>query len=401
MTASRHFKPLAFAALVVACLAARAGVACNIPVFRYALEQWQPDAYEFLVLHRGPLDPGQQALLERLEATASASRHPANASVRTADLTRQDQTEAQELWEAAGSPQRLPWIVVRYPVSTRISEPAFSAPLDATVVDAMIDSPARREIVRRIVAGESAVWLLIESGDREKDDAAAATLREQLERSAQKLKLPPQQPDADGDPLPGDGAPEPTIQSPLPLRLHFSLLRIARDDPAERALVSLLLGSERDLREFREPIAIPVFGRGRSYYALVGRGINADNIEANCAFLVGACSCQIKSQNPGVDLLLAADWDALVTGEGALPRKLPEPTGLGALVAYEEVARREPTETPIVSDVPAVVPDTPDAGASTALELPIYVSVIAAIALGVVIVAIGTLLIKSRSQSLN
>ncbi|MFT5104551.1 MAG: hypothetical protein ACI9UA_000166, partial [Pseudoalteromonas tetraodonis] len=28
-----------------------------------------------------------------------------------------------------------------------------------------------------------------------------------------------------------------------------------------------------------------------------------------CFFLTGACSCQVKAQNPGWDLLLSADWE--------------------------------------------------------------------------------------------
>ena len=32
-------------------------LACQIPVFRYALERWQPDPYEVVVIHRGSLSP--------------------------------------------------------------------------------------------------------------------------------------------------------------------------------------------------------------------------------------------------------------------------------------------------------------------------------------------------------
>ena len=36
-------------------------------------------------------------------------------------------------------------------------------------------------------------------------------------------------------------------------------------------------------------------------------------------FLSGACSCQVKEQNPGFDLLLSADWNAELFGEGVDP----------------------------------------------------------------------------------
>jgi hypothetical protein len=45
---------------------------------------------------------------------------------------------------------------------------------------------------------------------------------------------------------------------------------------------------------------------------MVGEGISDANIYAACSFLVGWCSCQIKAQNPGVDLLMLADWNNMI-----------------------------------------------------------------------------------------
>ena len=44
--------------------------ACNVPVFRYALQRWQPDPLEVLVLHRAPLDDAQVGLVDYLEEVA-------------------------------------------------------------------------------------------------------------------------------------------------------------------------------------------------------------------------------------------------------------------------------------------------------------------------------------------
>jgi len=43
-------------------------MACNIPVFRYALERWQPDNCELIVFHHGELNQQQQESLTRLQA---------------------------------------------------------------------------------------------------------------------------------------------------------------------------------------------------------------------------------------------------------------------------------------------------------------------------------------------
>ena len=51
-----------------------------------------------------------------------------------------------------------------------------------------------------------------------------------------------------------------------------------------------------------------VFGRGRALPPFVGKGITRDNLLECVYFLTGTCSCTVKDQNPGMDLLFASDW---------------------------------------------------------------------------------------------
>ena len=95
------------------------------------------------------------------------------------------------------------------------------------------------------------------------------------------------------------------------------MLRVPRDDPPSSALVAMLIGSEPDLAERTDPMVFPVFGRGRALLPLIGAGITAKNIHDSAAFLVGPCSCEVKEQNPGFDLLLAADWDDVALARAA------------------------------------------------------------------------------------
>jgi hypothetical protein len=90
-------------------------------------------------------------------------------------------------------------------------------------------------------------------------------------------------------------------------------MTVKRDDPREKFLLNCLLKSEPDLSEYgQEPIAFPVFGRGIVLYAIIGKGITPEVISAATSFIVGPCSCQVKEQNPGFDLLLNFDWEAAV-----------------------------------------------------------------------------------------
>jgi hypothetical protein len=104
------------------------------------------------------------------------------------------------------------------------------------------------------------------------------------------------------------------LRSDLPLKIEFSLLRLQRNDPAEEALLAMLTHLEDDLGDLAsQPMVFPVFGRGRVIEPLVGAGITKDNVMEHSGYLCGACSCEVKDQNPGIDLLVAANWEPVDT----------------------------------------------------------------------------------------
>lgn len=281
--------------------------ACNVPVFRFALERWRPDAYRAVLFHRGELtdaDREQIALLEQEQQDSLA-----NLTVRTVDVGQLDaaagaDNEDAALWAALGE-ATLPTLVVQYPAALKIDKPVWVGTPSRETSSRLFDSPSRQELIRRLADGETAVWLLLESGQREADDTAAALLEGELKRLEQDLKLPEL-----------TTAPEDAILASTPLKVDFSLLRVRRDDPAEEALVAMLLGSEPDLAERTDPMAFPIYGRGRALWGLIGPGITARNIADSAGFLVGPCSCEVKELNPGFDLLLSADWDTLLSQSG-------------------------------------------------------------------------------------
>lgn len=290
--------------LLLALLATSAS-ACSVPVFRYALEHWPADPFQITVFHRGPLTEVQKKMLPADDR--------ANAKVRTVDLATETADDTLELWKQQKT-NTLPWLLVRFPQVTGITAPVIAGPLDQ-LASQLFDSPARKEVIDRLGAGESAVWVFLESGDKAKDDAAIALIEKRLEYLMGVMTLPK--------------LDEQDIVNGLvsvaeeDLRLEFSLLRLSRDDPAEQSFVQMLLASERDLAALKEPMVFPIFGRGRALYALVGVGIRQETIEEAASFLIGKCSCQIKERNPGVDLLLSADWQTLIKTPPDLARKLP------------------------------------------------------------------------------
>jgi hypothetical protein len=290
--------------------------ACSVPVFRYALERWPAARYEVIVLCDGPLDRAGQGLRSRLSGNEVPHDPLANLTVRTLNRRATPPGDLPGSLDASstGSP---PTFELRYPEEATQRGVIWSGPFSESSLGRLLDSPLRRRIVQLLVHGDSAVWILLESGDAERDNASARILQARIEHNQRTLTLP--------KPERGDNPEDLTVTNEL--KVAFSLLRLARNEPAEELLVRLLLGSEDDLRETREPMAFPIYGRGRILYALVGNGINPENIDETCAFLTGPCSCVIKEQNPGLDLLLSADWDHLIRPTWTSSDELFELTG--------------------------------------------------------------------------
>ncbi|MCP5559213.1 MAG: hypothetical protein H7A55_15820 [Verrucomicrobiaceae bacterium] len=240
---------------------------------------------------------------------------PANITTTRVDLA----SEPREEWKTlaamiAGKP--LPHLMLRFPLSSGRPQPILTLSLaEAKTRPALWDSPARETIADRIGQGESAVWVMIESGDKAHDDATAALIDARLEYLMSVLSLPKL------DEL--DIANGLVSIPESDLRLDFTLLRLSRNDPAEQTFITMLLKTEAGLEKVRDPIVIPVFGRGRALYALVGDGIRPETIEQAATFLIGKCSCQVKEKNPGNDLLFATDWSAQIKAGALTDRELP------------------------------------------------------------------------------
>lgn len=332
----RHLHVGALTAILIGLLGP-AAMACRIPVFRYALERWAPDAFDVTVSVDGKvLDPKQshaelnEEQQQALQKLSSIGLHQANvrlgSSSKAPTAKDADETDADEIGTAGPAKRAAtsePQMTVQLTRRRERTREVWQAPLNLANVEKLIDSPLRKKISQRLLDGESAVWVLIESGNKDQDDLAASLIKQELANMAETIKLP--------DQSELEAESEFIADSSVDLRIDFSLVRLSRNDAKETAFLGMLLASESDLHEFNEPIAIPVYGRGRTYYALVGKGIRAELIAENCRFICGDCSCQVKEENPGSDLLFSVDWNAKVRGSAIPERELPPVTGIGSL----------------------------------------------------------------------
>ena len=327
MTQSYHlhrcFSTMKFFIAVVLCLLINSSsVACNIPVFRYALERWQPDSCELIVFHKGPLSPDQQQLLQELDGQRTKREDSASTSLTLSDLSAPTPTHAS-LWQSITSTTKqvaaTPYLVVRMKLGKGRTINGWHGSLSDAVKIGILDSPARRELARRLLAGHSVVWLMIRPGKESRLASEVRELNTSTQKSlavnfpllSQELTLPE-----------GIGLPGSELHSEIPLLLKFSLLEIERDDPREAFLVNLFSQIQPEASEQGEALIVPVFGRGRALEVIPASSLTSQLMKDLTVFLSGACSCQVKEQNPGFDLLMSVDWESELFGEGIAPPRV-------------------------------------------------------------------------------
>ena len=378
---------------------ALASFACNVPVFRYALERWPADPYLMLVFHDGPLNEKHAKIIAQVEeAVVGDYADGQNYIVEAIDVQKEMHPEVKAYHEASGA-ESYPWMVLQYPESAPDEPPAFAGPLSEENVANLADSPVRREIARLLLKGESVVWLLLESGNAEADDVALKRLKSELETLSKEMRLPTLDA-SDAKYIDPDAGPD--------LRLSFATVRLQRDDPAEAMLLRMLENWNPELVDKEQPMAFAFFGRGRVLPALVGDEINPDILAEACAYLIGPCSCQIKQQNPGYDVLMSVPWDDVIQGVFAVEKALPPLEGMSGLKPAAESANPQAGSMPegsghrpaegSGSQSAAIAAPASSPSAESATSSPILRNLVIAIGvLGAVVLAASVMLTKRES----
>jgi hypothetical protein len=221
--------------------------------------------------------------------------------------------------------------------SEKAHEVVWSGALDEAAL-ALLDSPVRRELARRLLSGDSIVWLILESGDRARDEQVSELVQRESKKleEAERMKAKTaSQPGQVSSPA-GATAPPISLQPPMgapagmvvyppttetgSVKFAFSVLRVSRTDVKEKVLVAQLNTLRKSPPDEDGPVVFPVFGRGRALDGMAGAGITPESLASVVKFLCGDCSCQVKEQNPGTDLILAARWkDAPGKPSGPIP----------------------------------------------------------------------------------
>jgi hypothetical protein len=382
--------------------------ACQVPVFRYALERWQPDHYQLVIVHDGNLTSEEQADVTYLEENLVGPNGPMiNLRFEALDLAKEKKQFAR--WKKLHSDQNASvsiHLFFPFEAFEQDTNPIWNGDFTRNNINQILDSPARRELVKRILAGDSAVWFFLETGNQKEDDKLFKTLEKYAKIAEKEISVPEGviQQSALDDPslLLGPGDEENILESSVPLKIAFSILRLSRKDPQEAILRSMLLHLEDDLLDKEmenKPMLFPAFGKGRVLPPLIGAGISEENALADCGYLCGACSCQVKNQNPGMDILVKADWWTALEGSSVIAEKeLPPLTGVEDLIAANEPEKDDAEANsgePEVDASSSVLVEQESAVA----ESPISNGLIIAVVLVSGILLVGTFVLnKNRDQ---
>ncbi len=137
-------------------------------------------------------------------------------------------------------------------------------------------SPLREKIAAELMAGKLCVMLYLKTDNKEKDEKGLNTLRQAIASS--------------------------------PFSEIITVVELSRNSEDEHHFASMLLNVEDDLKDIQEPMLFGIFGRFKALEPLLGKGISEGNINLMIDYFTAECSCLIKDDLPGTDILFTNKW---------------------------------------------------------------------------------------------
>ncbi len=389
----KHFRQLLCMFAAVFVIAGGTVWACTTPVYRYAMYHWDPAPYEIYYFHDQEVDEATAAVHDGIRAAARCEERTANLFLATVDLKEDAELktvppDVRKWWEAQPDNQTPSYLVV-----TPYGVPLHHGDMDAELLQTIIDSPARQEVVEQLSQGRAGVMVMITGSDDEANQKAEALIKEFADDIASgeiKLYTPPPA----GFFAPQRAETEEDSESP---QIEVGFVSVDRTDAKEKWFLETLLSMEDDLKDEQfedQPMVFVIFGRGRGLPPCIGRGINRNNLLDCIDFVTGACSCTVKEQNPGMDLLFATNWlvaaerladkfgaedgaEALVSTEDFFEHLMIPPVQQASQEQPESDADSQAADTAVAADDPApstdlvaAQEDTPADAAADVAELP-------------------------------
>ncbi len=232
-------------------IAASISMACTTRVSEWVLLNIIPHQYTLVYFHNGP--PGRPVSDKNKVLSNGAEK--ANMRFESADRPEITQPYYGLFYEGR--------LFTRY---TSVDE-----------LTGLTTSPLREKIAGELMAGKLCVMLYLKCGNPVKDGNSLQSIQKTLESS--------------------------------PFGKIIPLIELNRNDRAETHFISMLLNVEDDLKQYQEPMLFGIFGRFKALEPLLGKGITEENVGLMIDYFTAECSCLIKDNLPGTDILFAGTWE--------------------------------------------------------------------------------------------
>ena len=232
-------------------LAGIMSLACTTRVSEWVLLNSMPNAYTLVYFHKTPLSESSE---------------------------RQNQTLAENIKTANIQFQSVnkPGITGPY-YGLYYKNRLFSRYERVDELAGLSSSPLREKIAAELMAGKLCVMLYLKTDNKEKDETGLSTLRQAIASS--------------------------------PFSEIITVVELSRNSRDEVHFASMLLNVEDDLKDIQEPMLFGIFGRFKALEPLLGKGISEENINLMIDYFTAECSCLIKDDLPGTDILFPDKWD--------------------------------------------------------------------------------------------
>lgn len=237
--------------LKIIVLAGLFSLACTTRVSEWVLLNTLPNQYTLVYFHNGQID--EKITRQNLEVTEGI----ATANIQLVSANRQDIKE--------------PYYGLYY------EDRLFSKYQTAEELRDITSSPLREKIAKELMSGKLCVMLYLKTDNREKDEKGLKTIQNAIESS--------------------------------PFGNIIPVIELSRNSKDEAHFASMLLNVEDDLIGIREPMLFGIFGRFKALEPLLGKGISEENINLMIDYFTAECSCLIKDDLPGTDILFTDSWD--------------------------------------------------------------------------------------------
>ena len=237
--------------LVTILLAAFISLACTTRVSEWVLLNTLPNQYNLVYFHNAPLSETVKNRNRELAETINT------ANIQFKSLRKETVTQ--------------PYYGLYY--EGRL----FSKFNSVDELKGVTSSPVREKIAKELMSGKLCVMLYLTTGNREKDEKGLNTLKKVIGSS--------------------------------PFGPIIPVVEMSRHSGEEKHFASLLLNVEDDLKYIDEPMLFGIFGRFKALEPLLGRGISEENILLMIDYLKAECSCLIKDDLPGTDILFTNRWE--------------------------------------------------------------------------------------------